>query len=122
LQNADGTDKTSGNIVAGDKIKVTSADGSNTRFYVIGFLVSSPVFKQGVVKVYPNPTSGEIRFLGVKPGNNVTIYNSVGSKIMSFKASTDFERMSIAQQPSGLYYIIVNDGNQVIGRSKLVKK
>jgi hypothetical protein len=122
LQNANDTDKTSGNIVAGDKIKVTSADGSNTRIYVIGFLVSSPIFKQGVVKVYPNPTSGEIRFLGVKPGNNVTVYNSAGSKIMTFKVINEFENISLDQQPSGLYFIMVNDGRQVIGRSKLIKK
>jgi hypothetical protein len=122
IQNADATAKTSGIMVAGDMIVVTSADGSVVNTYTVGFMVSSPIFKQGIIKMYPNPTTGDVKIYGVQPGNNIAIYNTDGRKVTSFRASSILESTSLHQHPNGMYFMVVDNGSQVVGRFKLVKK
>jgi hypothetical protein len=121
LFDSKGNVKTTGAIAALDKIKVTSADGKRVSVYTISFKVSSAIFKQGNIRMYPNPTTGEIKIAGIQPGNTVQIFNAVGHKVLTFVASKSFETASIFDQPAGMYFIIVDDGNQAISRFKLIK-
>ncbi|HUM88877.1 MAG TPA: T9SS type A sorting domain-containing protein, partial [Prolixibacteraceae bacterium] len=99
----------------------TSEDGTKTRTYTIAFAVSAPVVKQGNMKVYPNPTTGDVKITGIESGNLVTIFNTSGSRIASFKAASSFEQTAI-EGPSGMYFIVVQNENAVVGRFKVIKK
>ncbi|HQN93406.1 MAG TPA: T9SS type A sorting domain-containing protein [Prolixibacteraceae bacterium] len=121
VKNSDGSAKESGNLAKGDKIVVTSEDGTKTRTYTIAFAVSAPVVKQGNMKVYPNPTTGDVKITGIESGNLVTIFNTSGSRIASFKAASSFEQTAI-EGPSGMYFIVVQNENAVVGRFKVIKK
>lgn len=69
------------------------------------------------IKIYPNPTKGEINFS--KPLNEVSIYNLSGQK-MAVKAESN--KLNISNLPSGIYILKGMDAEQKLIQVKLIKK
>jgi hypothetical protein len=118
----DGMDKTSGDIDRDDKVKVTSADGKIMVYYTFGQLVSSRIVNDENIELYPNPTNGEINISGLKAGYRIQIYNSVGSAIRDINVQNSIERISLRNQPAGMYMVVISDNNKMIGRYKALKQ
>jgi hypothetical protein len=72
--------------------------------------------------MYPNPTSDVINVSGVKAGNRIQVYNSVGVNIRDIEVQNSIERISIRNQPVGIYMVIVSDNNKLISRFKAIKQ
>ena len=117
-----GNEKNSGDIDNGDKVKVTSVDGKITNYYTFGTLTSAGQIGNNSIEMYPNPTSDIINISGVKAGNRIQVYNSVGATIRDINVQNSVERISLRSQPNGIYMIVVSDNNKFVSRFKAIKQ
>jgi len=115
-------EKTTGDIDGGDKVMVTSADGKITVYYTFGVLTAFDAISDVNISLYPNPTNSDINISGVKAGYRIQVYNSVGSAIQDMNAGGSIERISMGNQPAGIYLIVVSDDNLSLGRFKVIKQ
>jgi len=120
--NKDGAVKTTGDIDGSDMVKVVSADGKMNVFYTFGPLTSADVLQANDIQLYPNPTNGEINVSGLKAGYRVQVYNSVGAAIRDINVQSSIERISLRNQPAGMYMVVVSDNKQMLGRYKVMKQ
>jgi hypothetical protein len=118
----DGNAKPSGNIQRGDKVKVTSADGKIMVYYTFGQLVSNRSVNSNEIQLYPNPTNSDVNVSGLKAGYRIQVYNSVGAAIRDINVQNSIERISLGNQPAGMYMIVVSDNNKMLGRYKAMKQ
>jgi hypothetical protein len=71
------------------------------------------------INIYPNPTTNELFFTGVKEHSDISIYNQFGRVVYSIRISGTFIDISDLEQ--GIYIVeIHSDGNRF--RKKLIKK
>ena len=101
---------------------VTSADGKMKVYYSFGLLTSARDFDSNNIELYPNPTNDEINVSGVNAGQRIQVYNSVGVAVREINVQSSIERISLRNQPAGMYMIVVSDNNKLIGRYKLMKR
>ncbi len=118
----DGMVKNSGSIDRTDMVQVTSADGKMKVYYTFGTLTAANVYESNGIDLYPNPTNGKINVSGVKAGNRIQVYNSVGAIIRDIKVQSSIESISLDNQPTGMYMIVISDQNKMIGRYKALKR
>ena len=114
--------KSTGDVDGGDKVLVTSADGKMKVFYTFGPLTSAGNIEANQIELYPNPTSSDINVCGVKTGYRIQVYNSAGSAIRDINVQHSSERISLNNQPAGMYLIVVSDKNTMLGRYKVLYK
>ncbi len=117
-----GTVKSTGDINGGDMVMVTSADGKMKVYYSFGPLTALNTYHSNGIDLYPNPTDGKINVSGVKAGNRIQVYNSVGAAIRDIKVQNSIETISLDNQPAGMYMIIISDQNKMLGRYKALRK
>ena len=55
------------------------------------------------VKVYPNPTTGELRWEGAEKAVTVRVYNVLGQ--LQLEQSTTFQQVDLSRLPVGLYSV-----------------
>ena len=123
IVDAQGNEKSDGEIEDGDMVKVISADGKIEVLYTINVDVTgSEVFDSGQIRLYPNPTDGMINISGVQPGGRIQVFNSTGAAVKDLKIRNNIESVSLNDQPSGMYVIVVSDENQMLGRYKVLRK
>lgn len=118
----DGIIKTGGDIDSGDMVQVTSVDGKIKVFYTFGPLTSASTIQSNNIELYPNPTSGVINVSGVKSGYRIQVYNSVGVSIRDINVQSSIERISLSNQPAGMYMFVISDNNKILGRFKAMKQ
>ncbi|MBN1927338.1 MAG: T9SS type A sorting domain-containing protein [Prolixibacteraceae bacterium] len=111
-----------GTVNTGDIVRVTSQDGTVTRDYTIFIASAAYTISHGNIKLYPNPTSGEMNIRGVEEGNTIHVFNSAGKRIVIMKAGYGIQNISIQNQPPGLYMVIIENGSNIIDRFKVVKR
>jgi hypothetical protein len=117
-----GIEKISGDIDGGDMVMVNSADGKIKVYYTFGPLTATAVFDANNIELYPNPTNAKININGIKAGDNIRVYNSVGSVIRNVKTLSNMEIISLEGQPSGMYMIVISHENKMLGRFKVLKQ
>lgn len=119
---ADGNEKTSGNLNAGDMLKVTSGDGKVEVMYTLEIATSANLVNDFNINVYPNPTSGNLSISGVEVGGRIQIFNSMGTNIRDLRVLKNTETVSLNGQPAGIYLVTVSAYDKVVGKFKIVKK
>ena len=117
-----GNEKMTGDIDGGDMVMVTSADGKIIVYYSFGPLTAINVFESNGIELYPNPTNGKINVSGVKTGDRIQVYNSVGAVIRDIKVQSNIESVSLVNQPAGMYMIVISNQNKMLGRYKALKR
>jgi hypothetical protein len=118
----DGNVKTTGDVNGSDMVMVTSADGKIKVYYTFGPLTSASVLEANNIQLYPNPTNGEINVSGLKSGLRIQVYNSVGSVVREINVQNSIERISLRNEPAGMYMIVVSNSSNIIGRYKAIKQ
>ncbi len=119
---ANGTEKNSGTLDAGDMVKVTSADGMVEVMYEISFAVSAKLNHALNIQLYPNPTSGKVNISGVKAGERIRVFNSMGANVSDIKVQSNLEVISLDNQPAGMYMIVISEQDQTLGKYKVLKR
>jgi len=117
-----GAEKTAGDIEGSDMVKVVSADGKMNVYYTFGPLTSADVLQANDIQLYPNPTNGEINVSGLKSGLHIQVYNSVGSVVREINVQNSIEKISLRNEPAGMYMIVVSNSSNIIGRYKAIKQ
>jgi hypothetical protein len=118
----DGNVKTTGDVNGSDMVMVTSADGKIKVYYTFGPLTSASVLEANNIQLYPNPTNGEINVSGLKSGLRIQVYNSVGSVVREINVQNSIEKISLRNEPAGMYMIVVSNSSNIIGRYKAIKQ
>jgi hypothetical protein len=118
---ADGNEKTSGDINVGDMVKVTSADGKIEVMYQLGVTSAFEVNKNQI-EIYPNPTNGKLNVSGVEKGNRIQVYNASGALVRDMKVQSNLEVLSLDNQPAGMFLIVISNDSKLLGRYKAIKK
>jgi len=120
---ADGNEKTSGDLDDGDMLKVTSADGALVVMYNLALdLTSSEILTGQQIELYPNPTTGKLNIRGIEAGYRIQVYNAVGGVIRDVNAKSNLEVLSMNDLPAGMYVIVVSNDNKMIGSFKAIRK
>ena len=77
------------------------------------------------IKIYPNPTRGN---LSVKIDNmedvstsSIAVYNSVGVMVKQLQEVTDYNDVNISEQPNGVYFMVITIGDKKT-KWKIVKQ
>jgi len=80
--------------------------------------------EEDAVKVYPNPTNGIINISGldIDKAERVSIYNTVGSKIMSQEVNSNFMSLALYNVPTGIYIIKIENSDGTVETYKINKK
>ncbi len=80
-----------------------------------------PSLEKQDIKVFPNPTTGELNFTGIPlDGFTVTIMDSQGRQVISQNPID--QRLSISDYPTGIYHFIINNANGVVKSGKIIKE
>ena len=82
-----------------------------------GMVGVDEIEEESVVSVYPNPTNGLIRVVGVK-AKETQVFNSLGQYVMSFYGN----EANIGALVSGIYLLRIIDGEGIIRTVRLVRK
>ncbi len=113
---------TTGKLMRGDVLKVTSADGKIVNTYALELDYTAASTIRSEISVYPNPTDGEVHIRGLQAGNRVRVINLTGALLFDRVAGNSLEMISLRNQPSGMYFITVSDAGNVIGQYKVIRK
>ncbi|HKJ78452.1 MAG TPA: T9SS type A sorting domain-containing protein, partial [Prolixibacteraceae bacterium] len=119
---ADGNEKMSGDLDGSDMLKVVSADGKFTVMYAFDLGTSSDFSEIANINVYPNPTDGRVNISGVEPGGRIQVYNSTGARISDINVRNSIETVSLNNQPSGMYLIVVSNDSKKLGQFKVLRR
>ena len=76
------------------------------------------------LRIYPNPTNGIINIdgLDIDKAERVSIYNTVGNRIMSQEISSNFMSLALYNVPAGMYIIKIENKDGSIETYKVNKK
>jgi hypothetical protein len=123
VYNKDGQLNSTGILNKGDVLVVTSADGRTTATYALMLDVTSiNQIESGLVSVYPNPTTGKVSISGVEAGSKVRVFNMMGAPVSEFISRSSIETISLENQASGIYFIVVSNNERINGTYKVIKK
>ncbi len=118
---ADGNEKTSGTLNTGDMLKVTSADEKVTVYYML-YTTSANFENAASISVYPNPTNGRVNISGAEIGGRIQVFSATGANIRNFNVQRSIETVTLDDQPAGIYLIVVNGKEKLLGRYKVLKR
>jgi hypothetical protein len=121
LDNA-GNVKSSGAVATDDVVKVTSSDGNYTATYALELFTSVNKLNADRIALYPNPTNGYINVSGLNAGEKIQVFDMMGVVIMEFNTNSDIARISLENQASGMYIIVVSDNKKMLGRYKAIRR
>ncbi len=85
------------------------------------FLTSVEDTKQASVKIYPNPTEGNLTISGSQ-GKKLAIYNAIGQQVFTQNILSNEESFDINSLKSGIYMVQLSDNERVSVTRKLVKR
>jgi len=116
-------------------ILASSADGANfnaaigTKLYVDEIsleyfpLATESLIKTNDIVVYPNPVSDNLTIESKKSiGQEIKIYNALGSLIFTRQLQSQKENISTIQLPSGLFYYSISKKDGTLETGKFYKK
>ncbi len=74
-----------------------------------------------MIKVFPNPTSGEINLSGIEGFDHIAITNSLGQVIYEKDTNTAEIKISLSAQAAGLYTINLRSKERLVTRKLLIQ-
>ncbi len=122
ILDSNGNEKTTGGLAIGDKLQVISKDGKIVVEYAIDILNSVVIPEAGKIQVYPNPTSGSVNIQGLEQGTRIQIYTPTGVMIRDIKTQKNLETLSLNNQPSGMYLIVLTKDSRLLGQYKVIRR
>jgi hypothetical protein len=88
---------------------VSIPDSTNTSAQSIQTMAQT----NSTIKIFPNPTNGDITISGVEGGCNVRIVDLLGKELMNMKLSGN-NTLDLSKIYAGIYFIEVRDNNKCI--------
>lgn len=119
---AEGNEKTTDDLNEGDMVKVTSADGKMIVMYEIDFATLAEKPSEGNIQLYPNPTTGIVNVMGLENDVRIQVFNPLGVLIRDIKSGSSLETISLANQPSGMYIVVLTRDSRLLGQYKVIRR
>ena len=97
-----------------------------SRYYILpktlgdGTLVNENPALQ--TKVYPNPTSGNVTLEINGEATHAAIYNMMGELVDSQAINNGANTIKMSQLSQGVYFICIFNGNEMVGKTKVVRQ
>ena len=88
--------------VAGTYNYTCTPHGINASFTATPSSVASEVNTEISVLIYPNPSNGKFT---INTKGNLTIYNSLGEKVLEQKVISQNTEINLCDKPQGVYFI-----------------
>ncbi len=106
-----------------DMLQVTAGNGVNVVTYVVALDVTGIDDLSGDnIQIYPNPSTGLLNIAGAEIGNRIRIYNAVGVAVRDVMVYGGIERISLDDQPGGMFFITISDKDEIVGHYKVIKQ
>jgi len=87
---------------------------------IAGVGIDDEAFKH--LKIYPNPTTGNLFIENASKLNNIVIVNMLGKTISNItEVKSDIIVVDLSNEPSGVYFIIMNSDNNTLTK-RLIKQ
>jgi hypothetical protein len=118
--NSDGVETTDP-LASGDMLKVTAANGKTVVMYDITF-TGVKTLTDSNMKLYPNPTTGQVNITGLESGYRIRVFNVMGATIRTFNVNSTTATFSLSNEPAGLYFVTVDKADQFVARFKVIRK
>ena len=104
---------------------MTAFDSNNpsdsTRIVVVAdYFTSIKEADKVHMKIYPNPTNGELNITGGY-GKTVKVFNAIGQLMFSQQLNSDQELLDLSFIKSGIYMVQLTDNGKII-ETKLIKQ
>lgn len=125
IRDSEGAEKATDAMMAdGDVVTVTAGNGVSTVSYTVDveIVVGIDDETNSSISIYPNPSQGEINITGLTSGNRIQVYNLAGVRLQDRIAYQAKEVINLDDQPNGMYFIVISNDDDVIGRYKLIRK
>jgi len=122
--NESGAEVTSGALNGGFQVKVTSESGTFFAVYNLAFPtgINQNLDVKGI-SIYPNPTRGEMFIVGLRPDCTVNVNDITGKLIKVYKSEQIHAgRISIDDQPNGIYFVTVKANGYNLKSMRVVKQ
>ncbi|MCF8346861.1 MAG: T9SS type A sorting domain-containing protein [Bacteroidales bacterium] len=121
LLDADGNEKTTGQIMDTDQLRVVSGNGEVTVTYDLSLVVGINPYVQSNFAVYPNPARDVIFLEGVNENSEVVIRNILGVVVKqeNFRNASSGE-ITVTDIPAGIYFIYLQNKNYQSNPLKVV--
>jgi hypothetical protein len=125
-----GTDYTSPNQNTNPQQPISSLLGiapfSNEKMGTLNITLESVLSTTGQeeksLRVFPNPTSGNITIAGIESGTALEVYNVLGARILQRQLSSGQTQMDISTLPSGVYMFRLTDADGSSVVKKVIKR
>ncbi|MCC6186316.1 MAG: T9SS type A sorting domain-containing protein [Chitinophagaceae bacterium] len=76
--------------------------------------------------IYPNPNNGTFSIEAINNSNTktaISLYNQLGAKVQQYKDVQNFPfKIDMSAMPEGLYFIKLDNGNEIITKKILISK
>ncbi|MFO7935250.1 MAG: T9SS type A sorting domain-containing protein [Bacteroidales bacterium] len=123
VTDSEGFEKTAADPIAdGDIFRVTAADGTTTVNYTLDLTITGVEELTNGIRMYPNPSSGKVFIEGLEPGARIQVYNILGETVYNEAVRQSNEVLSLEDQSAGLYFVVIKNRKDVIGRYRLIIK
>ncbi len=108
-------------MIDDDMLQVTAGNGVNVVTYTIALdHTAIKDMDDASINIYPNPTSGELNIAGAEIGSRIRVYNAIGVRIRDVVTYSGTERISLEDQPGGMYFVTISERDEIVGHFKVV--
>ncbi|MCF8295674.1 MAG: T9SS type A sorting domain-containing protein, partial [Bacteroidales bacterium] len=83
--------------------------------------ISSPEQAISTIRLYPNPTSGELFLEGLSGQVRMEVYDFLGKKLISLSSTENKQVINLKPYPKGIYYLIIQTSSQQRESWKVVR-
>jgi hypothetical protein len=75
-------------------------------------------------EIFPNPSNGEffLQLNAITEDLNLEVYNAIGQLVFKDSITEIKSKISLVNLPSGIYFMKIKDGNNIIRTEKIVKE
>jgi hypothetical protein len=88
--------------------------------YNVTSVINNPEASSSVIKIYPNPSSGNFSVAGLPLNSNVEVFNVLGEKVFLYEAGDTFLNVDLSPFPKGIYFVKIDNGTKFYLRKIIV--
>lgn len=78
--------------------------------------------KESILNIFPNPASNFVTIKSKKNDLNISLFNTLGIEINSFKMTNKEQILNVSELQSGIYFIQFKDDNGIMNTERLIIK
>lgn len=90
------------------RVRVIDEDGCSRSATIVVGTTSADELAQTGLRMYPNPTYGDVHLEGIPVGSTILVFDLLGNRLASTIAEAESTTIQLANMPAGMYTIVVS--------------